>query len=132
MLKKIGVSILCITLILAFVGCSSPAPTSATEKPEATEAVTSTETTDSAQQEPVVINLGMHVADTQAQEPATWAIIKAFEAANPNIKVNIIGAETDEHVKNMKLLSQTGELPDIFWMLPAPAKKCRKPDTFLI
>ena len=53
MLKKIGVSILCITLILAFVGCSSPAPTSTTEKPEATEAVTSTETTDSAQQEPV-------------------------------------------------------------------------------
>ena len=126
MFKKIGVTILCITLILAFVGCSSPTQPTTSEVPETTEAVTNTEPTESAQKEPVVITLGMHVADTQAQEPATWAIIKAFEAANPNIKVEIIGAETDEHVKNMKMLSQTGELPDIFWMLPAPAKEMQQ------
>ncbi len=55
------------------------------------------------------------------QEPAAYAVIEKFMENNPDIVVEINGADTDEHVKRMKLAAQSGTLPDIFWLLPAPA-----------
>ena len=68
-----------------------------------------------------VITYGAHVANMADQEPPTYAVMQAFMRANPDIKIEINGADTDEHVKRMKLAAQSGTLPDIFWMLPAPA-----------
>lgn len=64
----------------------------------------------------VAITLGMHVANVEEQEPVTADIIKAFEAANPDIVVEVKGNDKDEHVKKMKMAAQADELPDIFWM----------------
>lgn len=107
MIKKIGTILLTVTTIFLITGCK--------------------ETEDGT----ITITLGMHVADVESQEPATWAIIQAFEEANPNITVDIIGAETDNHVANMKILSQTDSLPDIFWMLPAPALEMQEAGNLL-
>ena len=69
----------------------------------------------------IVITYGAHVANMADQERATYAVIEAFMRANPDIKIEINGADTDEHVKRMKLAAQSGTLPDVFWMNPAPA-----------
>jgi raffinose/stachyose/melibiose transport system substrate-binding protein len=71
----------------------------------------------------VTITMEMHVANVQEQDPVTWAIVQKFMDKNPNIKVELTGAETNEHVKRMKMAAQSNTLPDIFWMLPAPAKE---------
>ena len=69
----------------------------------------------------VTLTLGMHVANPAEQETAAYNVVQAFMKANPDVKVNIQGAETQEHIKKMKAAAQSGTLPDIFWMLPAPA-----------
>jgi raffinose/stachyose/melibiose transport system substrate-binding protein len=70
-----------------------------------------------------VITYGAHVANMADQEPATYAVMEAFTKANPDIKIEITGADTDEHVKRMKMAAQSGTLPDVFWLLPAPAQE---------
>ncbi|MGV7451299.1 hypothetical protein PJH53_29690, partial [Mycobacterium kansasii] len=40
--------------------------------------------------------------------------------------INLEGKEQSEHVKNMKMRSQSDKLPDIFWMLPASAKELQE------
>lgn len=64
----------------------------------------------------VTITLGMHVANTQEQEPVTYKIVEQFMKDNPDIKVEIQGNDKDEHVKKMKMAAQSNELPDVFWM----------------
>lgn len=71
----------------------------------------------------VTLNIAMHVANVKDQEPAMYKAIEAFQAKYPEIKVNLTGADTNDHIKKMKIQAQTGEMPDIFWMLPAPAKE---------
>ena len=61
------------------------------------------------------ITLAIHVANCEEQEPAVYAAVKAFEAANPDVKVELIENASEEHITQMKLWAQTGELPDIFW-----------------
>lgn len=72
--------------------------------------------TDSSSNKEVTITLGMHVANVEKQEPVTYQIIQEFMKQNPNIKINIQGSDKDEHVKKMKMLAQSNELPDVFWM----------------
>lgn len=72
--------------------------------------------TNTAGNKKVTITLGMHVANVQKQEPVTYSIIQEFMKKNPNIKIDIQGSDKDEHVKKMKMLAQSNELPDIFWM----------------
>lgn len=63
----------------------------------------------------MTITFALHVANCEQQEPAVYAVIKAFEEANPDVTVELIEHESSEHITQMKLWAQTDELPDIFW-----------------
>jgi raffinose/stachyose/melibiose transport system substrate-binding protein len=80
------------------------------------------QTTASSSNGKTTINFAIHVANPKSQEPAFYAGIQKFEAENPNIKINLIGKEQQEHVKSIKMEAQSNNLPDVFWMLPASAK----------
>ncbi|WP_046174883.1 ABC transporter substrate-binding protein [Domibacillus indicus] len=67
------------------------------------------------------IDFAIHVANPAEQEPAFYQLIEKFQAENPDIKINLIGKEQQEHVKSIKMMSQSDKLPDVFWMLPASA-----------
>lgn len=69
------------------------------------------------------IDFAIHVANPADQEPAFNAVVEAFKKDNPDIVINLEGKEQSEHVKNIKMKSQSNKLPDIFWMLPASAKE---------
>ncbi len=71
--------------------------------------------------EQVTLTFGIHVANPADQEPAAFNVIQEFMKQNPDVKVEIQGAETAEHIKKMKAAAQSGTLPDIFWILPGPA-----------
>jgi raffinose/stachyose/melibiose transport system substrate-binding protein len=71
----------------------------------------------------VTLSIAMHVANVKDQEPYMYGIIQKFQEKYPDIKIDLQGSETQEHVKKMKMMAQSGKLPDIFWMLPAPAKE---------
>lgn len=72
------------------------------------------------------IDFAIHVANPADQEPAFYAVVEEFEKENPDIDINLEGKEQSEHVKNMKMRSQSNKLPDIFWMLPASAKELQE------
>lgn len=67
--------------------------------------------------------LSMHVANVQEQEPAIYAVVQEFMKQNPNIKIELTGEETNEHYNKMKMDSQAGTLPDVFFNLLAPSKE---------
>jgi len=71
------------------------------------------------------------VANAADQEPAFNAVVESFEEENDDIKINIIGKEQSEHIKSMKMQSQSGELPDIFWMLESSAEELAEADALL-
>lgn len=64
----------------------------------------------------VQITLSMQNPNVQQQDPATYAIVQAFQKANPDITVKIEGQTVDEHEKAMQVAAQSGTLPDIFWV----------------
>lgn len=68
-------------------------------------------------EEKTTITLAIHVANCETQEPAVYAAVKAFEAANPDVVVELIENASEAHITQMKLWAQTGELPDIFWCI---------------
>jgi raffinose/stachyose/melibiose transport system substrate-binding protein len=72
------------------------------------------------------IDFAIHVANPKDQEPAFYKVIEKFETENPDIKINLIGKEQQEHVKSIKMQSQSDKLPDVFWMLPASAAELEK------
>ncbi len=123
-MKKAGTIAAALALVLAMLaGCaggtsSAAAPEESASAPAAT---SSSAAAPAAEGEPIVITYGAHVANMAEQEPATYAVIEKFMEENPNITVEINGADTDEHVKRMKMAAQSGTLPDIFWLLPAPS-----------
>jgi raffinose/stachyose/melibiose transport system substrate-binding protein len=77
------------------------------------------------------IDFAIHVANPTDQEPAFYQVIEKFQAENPDIKINLIGKEQQEHVKNIKMMSQSDKLPDVFWMLPASAKELEEADMLM-
>ncbi|MGM7424639.1 ABC transporter substrate-binding protein [Cellulosimicrobium sp. CpK407] len=77
------------------------------------------------------IDFAIHVANPQDQEPAFAAVVDAFEAQNPDIDVNLIGKEQSEHIKGIKMQSQSGNLPDMFWMLQASASELNEAGALL-
>lgn len=79
-----------------------------------------------SEEKKVTLSIAMHVANVKEQEPYMYGIIQKFQEKYPNIKIDLQGAETQEHVKKMKMMAQSNTLPDIFWMLPAPAKEMNK------
>ena len=66
-------------------------------------------------EETTSISFAIHVANCADQEPAVYAVLQAFQEANPDVQIDLIEHETSEHNTQMKLCSQTDELPDIFW-----------------
>lgn len=64
-----------------------------------------------------VIKFGINVANPSKQEPATNAIVEAFNKANTGkYKIEFVAADTESHNKNMKLAASDGTLPQIFWV----------------
>lgn len=103
---------LALSLVITVTGCGSQS----SEKPASS-------AQGGSAQEKVKITLGMHVANVKDQEPATYGVVEAFMEQNPNITVEIQGTEQSEHLKKMKMMAQSDTLPDVFWILPAPAKE---------
>lgn len=77
----------------------------------------------SSKENNTTIDFAIHVANPKDQEPAFYKVIERFQEKNPNIKINLIGKEQQEHVKSIKMMSQSNQLPDIFWMLPSSAEE---------
>lgn len=64
-----------------------------------------------------VIKFGINVANPPKQEPATNAIVEAFNKANKGkYAVKFEAADTESHNKNMKLEASDGTLPQVFWV----------------
>jgi raffinose/stachyose/melibiose transport system substrate-binding protein len=64
-----------------------------------------------------VITFGINVANPSKQEPATSAIVTAFNKANKGkYKVEFDAADTESHNKNMKLQAADDSLPEVFWV----------------
>jgi len=60
--------------------------------------------------------LSMHIANIKQDDPATYGIVKAFEAKYPDIKVSVVGQPVDQHEQQMTIAAQTHTLPDMFWV----------------
>src|SRR5690625_829198 len=79
----------------------------------------------------VTIDFGIHVANAADQEPAFYAVVEAFEEKYDDINVNLIGKEQSEHIKSIKMQSQSGDLPDIFWILQASADELNEAEMLM-
>jgi raffinose/stachyose/melibiose transport system substrate-binding protein len=71
---------------------------------------------------PTTISLSMQNPDVKTADPATWAIIQAFEKANPNIKVDVTGEAVAEHMQKLSIAAQSDTLPDVFWVYKSNAE----------
>ncbi|WP_372662191.1 ABC transporter substrate-binding protein [Cohnella sp.] len=125
-MKKMLTFVLVI-MLLAVTACGSKNSGSninGNESANTSSAVSETESASSppaSNKEPVTLSFGIHVANPADQEPAAYNVIQEFMKQNPDVKVDIQGADTAEHIKKMKAATQSGSLPDIFWILPGPA-----------
>ena len=115
-MKKLSIIIISLLVVLSLTGCGKSADGGAK----------ATTDVNSNTQKPVTLSISMHVANVKDQEPYMYGIVQKFQEKYPNIKVDLQGDDTDTHVKKMKMAAQANELPDIFWMLPAPAKEMNK------
>ena len=68
------------------------------------------------------ITLSMQNPDVKTADPATWAIVEAFEKANPDIKVEVRGQAVAEHLQSLSIAAQSDTLPDVFWVYKATAE----------
>ncbi len=69
------------------------------------------------------ITLSMQNPDVKTADPATWAIVQAFEAENPDITVTVSGEAVAEHLQKLSIAAQSDTLPDIFWVYKANAEE---------
>ncbi len=65
----------------------------------------------------------MQNPDVKTADPATWAIVQAFEKANPKIKLTVTGQAVAEHMQTLTVAAQSHTLPDIFWVLNSTAQQ---------
>ncbi len=72
------------------------------------------------------ITLSMQNPDVKTADPATWAIVQAFEKANPDIHVKVSGQAVAEHLQSLSIAAQSDTLPDIFWVYKATAEDMLK------
>jgi raffinose/stachyose/melibiose transport system substrate-binding protein len=70
---------------------------------------------------PTTITLSMQNTNVKATDPATYAIVQAFEKQNPNIKVNLTGQPVAQHLQSLTIAAQSHTLPDIFWVYNSTA-----------
>jgi raffinose/stachyose/melibiose transport system substrate-binding protein len=69
------------------------------------------------------ITLSMQNPDVKTADPATWAIVQAFEDANPDINVEVSGQAVAEHLQGLSIAAQSDTLPDVFWVYKATAEE---------
>jgi raffinose/stachyose/melibiose transport system substrate-binding protein len=69
------------------------------------------------------ITLSMQNPDVETADPATWAIVEAFEEANPDIDVTVSGEAVSEHLQKLSIAAQSDTLPDIFWVYKSTAEE---------
>ncbi|GEP48025.1 sugar ABC transporter substrate-binding protein [Microbacterium saccharophilum] len=72
------------------------------------------------------ITLSMQNPDVKTADPATWAIVQAFEKANPNITVTVSGEAVAEHLQKLSIAAQSDTLPDIFWVYKSNAEQMQQ------
>ena len=77
------------------------------------------------------ITLSMQNPDVQSADPATWAIVSAFEAANPDIHVEVSGQAVAEHLQSLSIAAQSDTLPDVFWVYKSNAEEMLGADRLL-
>ncbi|MFH8253122.1 ABC transporter substrate-binding protein [Microbacterium sp. B2969] len=92
--------------VLALTACGSTGSTTADGKTE--------------------ITLSMQNPDVKTADPATWAIIQAFEKENPAITVTVSGEAVAEHLQKLSIAAQSDTLPDIFWVYKSTAEEMEK------
>jgi raffinose/stachyose/melibiose transport system substrate-binding protein len=69
------------------------------------------------------ITLSMQNPDVKTADPATWAIVQAFEKANPTVTVQVTGEAVAEHLQKLSIAAQSDTLPDVFWVYKANAEE---------
>jgi len=79
----------------------------------------------------VTITLSMQNPDVKTADPATWAIVEAFEEAHPDIDVEVSGEAVAEHLQKLSIAAQSNTLPDIFWVYKATALEMVEADKLL-
>lgn len=72
------------------------------------------------------ITLSMQNPDVKTADPATWAIVEAFEKANPDVTVNVSGEAVAEHLQKLSIAAQSDTLPDIFWVYKSNAEQMQE------
>lgn len=72
------------------------------------------------------ITLSMQNADVKTADPATWAIVQAFQKANPDISVTVSGEAVADHLQKLSIAAQSDTLPDIFWVYKSTAEQMQK------
>ena len=77
------------------------------------------------------ITLSMQNPDVKTADPATWAIVQAFEKANPDIKVTVTGEAVAEHLQKLSIAAQSDTLPDIFWVYKSTAEQMQSANLLL-
>jgi raffinose/stachyose/melibiose transport system substrate-binding protein len=68
------------------------------------------------------ITLALQNPDVESADPATWAIVEAFEEAHPDVTVEITGQAVAEHLQSLSIAAQSDTLPEIFWVYKATAE----------
>lgn len=77
------------------------------------------------------ITLSMQNPDVESADPATWAIVEAFEDANPGIDVEVSGEAVAEHHQKLSIAAQSNTLPDVFWVYKSIAVEMAEADKLL-
>lgn len=74
----------------------------------------------------VTISLSMQNANVKESDPATYAVVQAFEQKYPNVKVDLQGQQVEQHLQAMQVAAQSNTLPDIFWVYNSIAQTMQK------
>ena len=72
------------------------------------------------------ITLSMQNPDVKTADPATWAIIEAFEKQHPEITVTVSGEAVAEHLQKLSIAAQSDTLPDVFWVYKSTAEEMQE------
>jgi len=67
------------------------------------------------------ITLSMQNANVELSDPATWEIVQNFQEQNPDIKIEVSGEPTAQHLQKLTIAAQSDTLPDIFWVYATTA-----------
>lgn len=77
------------------------------------------------------ITLSMQNPDVKTADPATWAIVEAFQEKNPDITVTVSGEAVSEHLQKLSIAAQSDTLPDVFWVYKSTAEEMEAADKLL-